>query len=180
MGSRICAPALAALLAVSAAPAFAQEEPLCPGGTTLVKSGGGTDLAMHCQRRDGKKHGPYLIYDTRKMVVFERGEYHSGHRHGDYSRYDPATGKLVESGPYREGSQHGWWTTYHPNGKIASAGEKSGGRKRGRWTFYDATTGKVIEDGEYRDDWKHGFWQTYDPKTGKPLKQTEWVKGTQK
>ena len=179
MGKRLLG-ALAVAI-VAAAPASAAErsdKPVCPGGTSLVETRGGSDHEMVCKRRDGTKQGPYVIVFAPTGRVRERGEHHNNRRHGPFTSYH-VSGERKESGEFREGVRHGYWTRYHSNGQRASAGEYSDGQERGRWMRWDEK-GRPLEEGDYRDGKKHGFWTIYDPATGKPKRYVEYSNGVER
>jgi hypothetical protein len=75
----------------------------CPARTVFA---GEIGVEAWCERKDGKRHGPYTAWDELGRLA-EEGEFRAGRRHGQWIEY--YEGAVAGQGPYRRGRKHGKW-----------------------------------------------------------------------
>ncbi len=152
--------------------AFAVEKAYvhCPSGTHIVGFGPPGGDAQGCERDDGTKHGPFVLWHLAGKPA-QTGEFKDGKLHGhsvsfyedgkkksegDYDegkltgKWERWTdkGKLKDSGAWKNGVPEGFWTTWYPSGKKSSEGYFDDGRRVCKWTYWDEKMGTAKEKQE--------------------------------
>lgn len=151
----------------------------CPEGATWhkvadntpLKECGARPLEQGCMLTDGRKHGPWIVYE--KRLKCQKRALHSNFEQGRKQGTEwvwqlicagkgPAekcTSALAEQGPYRDDKRHGAWLEFADNGVKKASGVYFEGTKQGPWTAFDAakkpTTVTCMNDGKVV--WQEAF-----------------------
>ena len=70
--------------------------------------------------RNGKKHGPWVIYWDNGQL-YAKGTMKDGKDHGSFERYCK-NGQFDSKGPYKDGNQHSPWVSYNRDGSVDAKG----------------------------------------------------------
>lgn len=99
----------------------------CPDGARWTSVDG-----RHCERADGKRHGPGIraIGDR----VLERGRWEEGQRQGSFVTFDLEGNKAGE-GLFYHDQEVGPWLIYS-GGRLSESGEFRHGKRHGSWIQY--------------------------------------------
>ena len=118
--------------------------------------------------RQGRKHGPWLIYFTDGREK-SRVNYDHGVEQGEW-RVNYRDGKLREKGQFDNGMKTGEWFTYYKDGSVWGNGKYVLNYKQGQWTWnYRNGTLQTIGDyerGDRKGKWIHNYKNGQLEKTG--------------
>ena len=70
--------------------------------------------------RNGKKHGPWVIYWDNGQL-YAKGTMKDGKDHGSFERYCK-NGQFDSKGPYKDGNQHSPWVSHNRDGSVDAKG----------------------------------------------------------
>ncbi len=79
-------------------------------GEVIMYYPGTERKVLHCNYKNGTKHGHYAKY-FKSGIAQEEGDYKNSRKVGHWKLYSPE-GVLEEQGPYVDGRRHGDWLVY--------------------------------------------------------------------
>lgn len=106
--------------------------------------------------KNGKRTGPWKLYDDINSYYFGKGSYLDGEKDGKWIFYYP-NGEIELEGYYSEGKPDRKWVWTYENGNTKREENFIYGKREGEYTEYDSI-GNLILTGEYFDDARKGEW----------------------
>jgi len=163
------------------------QTPKCPAGAKWVGIAPPDGFAQGCERPDGSKDGPFVIWHKNGQESDE-GNYKEGKLNGPYSSWYEngakkkqgeyqdeqltgvwkrwsESGQLLDSGAWKAGVPTGTWTFWYGNGNKKSEGDFADGKEEGQWNYW-YENGKTKERGNFHEGNKICGWTVWDETTG--------------